>query len=543
MTIEADEVVKSQRAESDLLRDQFVASIQSRAIDAFASDGQRANAIAEAAIAFVDTCIRDRALGVALTLGDGASGRSYHLVALLQSLHSFMGQLENVEEAIALSHLVQGVLSSPSQAERKYIGVALQAQFAIHLLGYDPHTLQARVDQLSDALLVVDSSTLIPFLARSCIGHDAARGLLAQLRKLGCLLATTPLLSTEVAEHARYALTRIDESSGAPTHATYRATGGWAGERSNAFLDGFLRKIAVGLSSPSLFDYLRKCCGLALKQRRCTDDCVEEALVGEGIICKSFQSWDGFDPLLWAEREELQDEIARKRRDMGTYRHPRQTDAEAEAVLVVRGIRSGQLRYGDAKQRNAFFISRSRVVDDAASPGTPVTMSPEAVSQWAATLTACGVDELALLTDRLLWEMSEHGVSIVDMRLLQSAFGPMVDASKESLEEAKQRHRDLLAEMYGEDPGKAFATVGDYEYPVVVDAYYVQIARGLQQKLEDERREKQVAQSRAILTDSERQELETLKIERKLREQQSKHRRRSRENKKARGGKKGKRKK
>ena len=132
------------------------------------------------------------------------SFRSYHMVALLQSLPQFMKQLKGPEEAIGLGKLVEGVLANPTDIESKFIGMALQAQFGVHILGYDPPTLQARARELSGTFFLVDSSTLIQFLARSSNTYNSARMVIERLRQIGCGLATTALFVEEVVEHINW---------------------------------------------------------------------------------------------------------------------------------------------------------------------------------------------------------------------------------------------------------------------------------------------------------------------------------------------------
>ncbi len=533
LTDEAERIVGAQRAVSSLLRDQFQSSIDTRAAEMCKEAGGDAGRVAAAAVAFLDHCVATRALGVALAFGDGGGRNQYHMVALLQELPRFMERVSSPEEAIALSKVVRSLFARPSLAERRFIGVSLQARFVVHLLGYDENTLKIRSAQLQNAVFLVDSSTLIPYLAKSCIGHDAARALIDRLRAIGCALVATPLLATEVAEHARYALAKVDADTGSPTHATIRAVGGSGGEKSNAFLDGFLREIADG-APPNLRDYLHRSCGIPLRGASCSDSTVEEALLTTGVPVRAFQSWAGFTPLLWASRDELRDQIAAKRRALGSYTHDRQAEAEAEAVLVVRGLRDGQLSIPDRRISSAFFISKSRVVDDVVRPLAPVTIRPEGVAHWVATISACTVDDLSFLIDRLMWELSEHEISIVDPRLLRSAFGPMIDASHDRLAVELERHKDLIAERFGEGAERAFAAAGEYDYPLLEDAYFVQVAEGLRGELQVERERKLAAERRATLTDKDRKRLDALEGAERLRQTKLKTRKRKRDAKKRR---------
>lgn len=74
--------------------------------------------------------------------------RDDHIVALIQALPEFMGQLSESADALALVSVVQDLLASPSEGESQYIGLTLQAPFGVHLLGYDPDTLAARAEAI-----------------------------------------------------------------------------------------------------------------------------------------------------------------------------------------------------------------------------------------------------------------------------------------------------------------------------------------------------------------------------------------------------------
>ena len=91
--------------------------------------------------------------------------RNYHMVALLQTLPQYMEQSAAPTKPGPLDPH-QSVFAAPSETESRYIGMALQAQFGVHLLGYHPPTLQVRAKELLTHRFF-HSSTLIQFLARS----------------------------------------------------------------------------------------------------------------------------------------------------------------------------------------------------------------------------------------------------------------------------------------------------------------------------------------------------------------------------------------
>jgi hypothetical protein len=55
-------------------------------------------------------------------------------------------------------------------------------------------------------------------------------------------------------------------------------------------------------------------------------------------------------------------------------------------------------------------------------------------------------------------------------------FGPLIDASQENLDSELLRHRELVAEVYGEDASRAYADVDPLDAPLVVSTSNAQRA-------------------------------------------------------------------
>lgn len=209
------ELVKNHAATAQRLFEQFSSSLVTRAMSLFPNDSFASDRIAKAAECFLKDCIERRSLGVAMLIyGTRTDFQPFHMTALMQALPQFMEQLNGQQEAIALSRLVQDVLCAPSKAEEQYIGLCLQARFGVHLLGCDADALRTRVSELRNTLFLVDSTTMIPFLAISSIGNNSARRLINRLKAMDSSIATTDLLAQETAEHARYALKKIENGQG-----------------------------------------------------------------------------------------------------------------------------------------------------------------------------------------------------------------------------------------------------------------------------------------------------------------------------------------
>ena len=232
LTVEGDSFVAEKAGVAERIRSQFLASLESRAGELTSGNTNASEEVATIASFFFEDCIEKRSLGVAKVLNaPDAMAREFQVVALLQSLPDFFGLLSEPESARALVKLVQGVLSSPSEAEAKHCGLLLQARLGVHLLGVDQNTLKARVQALRDTAFVLDSTSLIPLLAVSGTGHRAAVELMNRIKQIGAKTITTSNLVIEVREHAAYATRFVNESGGAISAGVLNRLMGKDGER------------------------------------------------------------------------------------------------------------------------------------------------------------------------------------------------------------------------------------------------------------------------------------------------------------------------
>ncbi len=531
LTDTGHKAVRNQAASAEVLSGQFRSSLKARAVTFGRLSGEAQDRVAVVAETFLAECIDRRALGVALvafTTRD--EHKSYHMVALLQALPRYFGTLTSNDEALALISVVRGFLTRATDAERRFLGTALQAKFGVHLLGYDPAALEARRRELQNTLFLVDSSTLIPFLARGCSGNEFAVLLLEKLNGNGALVATTTLLAEEVAEHARWALSKVDEA-GRPGLETLKAETGKAGDRMNGFLDGFVEEIAIGRTGSDFHAYLRGICGFPAKTYYSGDD-LQETLERRSIHCRPFDKWDNFDLVMFAERDEVQEEIRRRRQERATFRHDRQVQAEAEALILVRRARKTGKAIAGMAVSGAYFLSRTRVIDEVAGGGYALTMRPEAAIQLLNTLAPCTPTELAGLTNSLLWELAERGLAFVDSAKLLTVFSPLIDASRQRLDDELERYRALVSDRFGEESAQAFRDAPALDVPFLVDTYFAQRATALEAQLRQEQERASKAEAVARLSDKERRELARLTEKERQARAEAKRKKRAAESRK-----------
>jgi SIR2-like protein len=518
LTQAGEDRVSEQSGNAERLADQFRASLLARARVLIDSPEGAQTRVAGAAEAFIKEAVNRRSLGVAMTFAlRRQSFQEFHIVALLQSLPGFMEQLDSDNEALALSQLVRDLLAEPTEPEATYIGLALQSIFGVHLLSIDPDTVRVRQKELAESAFMLDASALIPYLARSSVGHAAAVRLIQSLVRMSACVFTTPLFAVEVAEHARWGGRHANSAVGDATTRLLATATGRAGESSNAFIEGFLAEVANGKFSATAFlQYLRDVLILQPKAMGATDDDVIRVLALKDVPTFDLGDWEGFTDTLLVERDELAEEIAERRRERMSYTHERQVQAEAEALIAIRNLRSGEFTRDEVDASNAYFISNTRAIDEV-QPGLPVTMRLEAALHWVSTLEPPDSGELALFTSALLSELEIRNLQIVNERKLVTAFSPLIEASEAALPDALARHRQLVGDRYGADAQEAFGVVGPLYAPIVLESTNAQRADMLEQALAEERARSDAVAANARMTQKERDQLTQLQAKDKLR--------------------------
>ena len=528
LTAKGNSFVDERAGVAERIRSQFLASLESRAGELIVGNTHASKEVATAASLFFEDCIEKRSLGVAKVLNaPHETAREFQVVALLQALPNFFGLLSAPESARALVKLVQGILSSPSDAEAKHCGLLLQARLGVHLLGVDQNTLKARVRALRDMVFVLDSTSLIPLLAVSGTGHKAAVELMNRIKLIGAKAITTENLVIEVREHAAYATRVVNERGGAISAGVLNQLMGKEGERTNVFLNGFADEYARGSTTSSNFGlYMRQVCGFATNSPT-TDDCsrIIESYDVPGV---ELATVPGFVEEDYAEVEDLRVQIEQRRRQSSSFRHDRQVLAEAEVVVLVQKLRNQQYKINGRAFEEVFFISNSRFIDQLNSVGLPTTMRQNVLFQWLGTVLPFDESELPVLMDGLLWELSERGIDFVDRRKLMTAFSSTISAAKEDYPAILEQHKILIATEWGVDPYQAFQEpVDDLNISTLVPRHAQQTIDRQQRELERAKAVSSRAQAIEELSQSERALFERLKSEKAARAQNNRRRKRA----------------
>jgi len=507
LTPEGRDLVDESAAVSELMHDHFLESLRSRA--ATSVSVEVSGRVAAAAAGFFVTSLENRALAVALMLNSPGDGeQEFNAVQMLQTLPSYMEQLEGFEEAVALSDVVRAVLTEPNDVERKFLGTTLQATFAVHLLGLDQDTLLKRVQQFQGTAFVLDSNVLIPLLATGSKAHEMARYLVSNLEAMGCTAVTTPLLIAEVAEHAGWAVSN-DEDGDSALRQLAQLTGR-SDYKTNAFLEGYVAARADANGPPTLVGYLEMVACLEPGKTRVSPVHIASILEEAGVAVVDLNSALRDDSSKRQEVDEYVKAIEVTRRERGTYKHDRQVRAEAVVVFLVKQFRDGRGNsLGDFDEiDDSYFISTSGVVDDPTKHGRPITIGTAAATQWLATLNPQFSDgAMRALVDGLLAELQTSGAEFVNRRQLTAAFSPLIEESGRQMALAIDKHHGLALSEYSSDGSDAFSKVDPMDIPSAFVAIVAQAEDRIAGKIEAARR----AEKDAKFAEKERQAFNQLK--------------------------------
>jgi hypothetical protein len=445
LTSGGQDAFRTSVAQSELMRDQFRSSLLARARAHLS--GANAKEVADAAATFLDDCIRRRSLGVAMALAvDKSQQHDYHMVGLLQGLKTQLATMTDMGEARALIATVQDALAKPNEAEERYIGTALQAGFGVHLLGFDQDTIAVRLRDLSATVFVLDATTLIPALAKGSRGHQAAAHLLAQLKHRGCVATTTGLLVEEASEHARWAQRKVQEGGSWQSAPVLEALLGSSGERSNDFLQGFVESLDAGDCPADFTAFLSACFGGCDVTGGVKNEHVVRGLEALGVkVLDRVDRAYGHGAADKVTLDTYKATITQRRQGNATWTHPRQVSAEAEALVLVEGLRDGHLRVGTDNATSAYFVSHSQFLNEVTGSVLPSVLRQEAALQWLVALRGHGPESARAVYDGLLWELQERRADLVDKGILRRVFKPTIDAAREDLEGELERYRHQMA--------------------------------------------------------------------------------------------------
>lgn len=524
------ERMRDAEAAIDFERERFQFSLDRRIADTQhdVNAESRARVVRTVAAYFEEMC-RTRGLGIAQNLvTNNEQQAAQRAVSLATDLHPFLADCASRQEALLAISMAMGTLTSPTGDERSYLGRLCQAYFGQHLVGGSHSLSQIDLRLVRHTCYLLDASVLLCLLAAGSKNHAFTLELVNSLRNVGSVLATTDLFLEEIVEHANWAL-RLVQEHGEDSQEILNAVRCIGDYRPNLFLGGYF------LSERNEHSFQSYLSGLLNTRVAKQVDCEQVScrLAELGISPLGFQEWRGFRQELFAVRTEVQDEIANRRMRRRTYRHSRQTKAEAEVALVVDRIRAKELQHPDGDSEYASFLSDTRVVDGIPNLSRRITMVPNGIAQWLWGCDFTSKRHSALLFEQLLSDLANDGKEFVNRQTLLRRFSGVIEAGRNEIDAAVRDRHDYLHEKFGSEPEAAFSDADPLDIPrFAAEANAELLARMAERVTAANRRADEAialaaeATCKAKLRDDERRELLAHRARRKFR--RAEHRRRQR---------------
>ena len=517
---------KTQMAEAqlDLTKDRFYGSLRIRVLERNPDlDESARERVTNAGSAFLYKLCCERGLGVAQNLATSSVDQaSLRTISLVQHLPDYLTMCTTRAEAFAVVHLVADILTRPTESEETFLGLLCQAYFGQQLVGASETLSKVDLDLISGTCYILDASVLVCLLSYGSEGHEFAANLIRDLVKCGAILTTSSLFLEETAEHARWAARLIDHH-GEHSQQLIAALRGLGEYRANQFLLGYF---LGSMPDTNFKEYLGRMLGMD-KSHHITSEVVANRLISLNIQSLSFNEWEGYDQDCLAQREDVQQEIDRRRHGMGTYKHSRQTKAEAEVAIVVDGIRRQKLQPPEARAQDAFFLSSTRVVDRLPNLNRRICLSPDGLAHWLWSAQSTSPQHAGLVFQQLLWELTQGGVDFVDRKSLLSRFSGVIEIARAELKTSISSRREYLVEKYGPDPAAAFKDADPLDLPRLADEVQQEALINMERTLKAA--EKRVREAK--ISEAERDELTKLRGKQKDKRRKAKKRQRSAQSK------------
>jgi hypothetical protein len=509
---------KSQEAQGQLALagEQFRSSLRQRAIEGAKIIDEPARERVVATISyFMDDLCKKRGLGVAQNLASSDTEQtSLRSASLIQKLPEHFHRCNTRDEVLAVICLTADILTQPTGAEAAFLGLLCQAYFGQHLAGASNTLADVDLDLISGTCYLLDASVLVCLLAEGNEVHKFTSRLIADLGKSGAILVTTDLFVDEIVEHANWP-SRLVQHYGELSDEVVNALRCLGGYRPNLFLKGYF---SDSQTDSSFSGYLSR---VLAKERtdNITNNVVNKRLSTFGIQVLRFDEWDGYDQDLILRRKDVQKEIHSRRSAKMTYKHPRQTKAEAEVALIVDGVRRRKLQPPGFAAKDAFFLSSTRVVDRLPDLKRRICLRPEGLAQWLWSSQSTSPQHAELVFEHLLWEMALGGIEFVNRTTLLRRFSGIFEAAETELSSAIRERRESLVDKYGTEPSKAFTDADPFDLPRFNAEVQQEIMNQMNNAVASARRGEEVARAAARISEKERNELT------KLRQRQAERRR------------------
>lgn len=227
--------------------------------------------------------------------------------------------------------LLFSILERPSKESRDYLAILCNGYFIYHILGHNENARNQRLDFIKRNKIYLDSSILIPLLAKSCQNNKYAEDLISMIRELNQNLYITHNLLREVVDHADWAIRKF-KNKNVSDFDLYTQEIEVGNTKENLFIMGGINWLSKN-GYTNFSSYFEEIFGDDF-----TVDIEEKILEKLSLFGIKIHDKDNFLEFIdkhYVSYEKYKARIKKEREEHKTYRSELQCETEAELLVIA----------------------------------------------------------------------------------------------------------------------------------------------------------------------------------------------------------------
>lgn len=446
---------------------------------------------------------------------------------MIEVINGQFSDLSSNETKAAAADLLIDVILSPTEAVKEYLVMLSQGFFAYHALGLDKKSLLFRKELAKNSSWIIDSSILIPLVAKDCDSHEFAIDLLNRMKSCELNLISTDHIIQEVVHHAMWMINNYINCSYSSAELLAIIVDS-PGHKPNLFINGYVNW-SITQSSPSVRKYIEYCLPDTFGKHY--EDRIRNILLSEFIQLLDYGKLTGDGQEYFAEIGTQTETIRRKREERGTIRGAdggdHQCTTEAEVVIVC-------------KKENYSFLTSSTFLDANLPQDKKFSWNPDTMYKFLTTISS-DLPDVDLLYQSMIQEYYYSGFDVMDQSSVKEYFKEPIRQASLEIEDVKNEYSSEIRNPLIRNAIDRFDTLDDLSKPFYARQISEYIIRNRSKVLVDKEKGIDEKLKTLELTEKERKEYKTLKAKESNRKTTHKKNKQKKANKGKRRNRKGKR--
>lgn len=416
---------------------------------------------------------------------------------MIEVINSQFSDLSSNEIKAAAADLLIDVILNPDEAVKEYLVMLSQGFFAYHALGLDKKSLMFRKEIAKNSSWIIDSSILIPLVAKNCDSHEFAVDLLKRMKSCELNLISTEHIIQEVISHALWMINNYINCSYSSAELLAIIIDS-PGHKPNLFINGYVNW-SISQSAPSVKKYIEYCLPKSYGKRY--EDRIINILLSEFIQLLDYGKLTDYNESYFSEISTQTEIIRRKREERGTIRGTdggdHQCTTEAEVVIIC-------------KKENYSFLTSSIFLDANLPQAKKFSWNPDTMYKFLTTISS-DLPDVDLLYQSMIQEYYYSGFDVMDQSAVKEYFKEPIRQASLEIEEVKNEYSTELRNPLIRIALDRFETLDDLHKPFYARQISEYIIRSRSKVLVDKEKGIDEKIKALELADKERKEYKTLK--------------------------------